>query len=72
MIHTMASRRRKALYTGMLKREKGYNPDAGDWEFFTLDSKAMLVTARVRTCFKQRQLCRRYSTSLNREKCGSR
>jgi hypothetical protein len=36
------------LYTGMLKREKGYNPKAGDWEFFTLNGTATAVTARGR------------------------
>lgn len=34
------------LYTGMLKREKNYNPDCGDWEFFTLSGDAKKVTAR--------------------------
>lgn len=36
------------LYTGMLKREKGYNPDCGDWEFFTLSGDAKSVTSRGR------------------------
>ena len=34
------------LYTGMLKREPGYNPDCGDWEFFTLSGNGKVVTAR--------------------------
>jgi hypothetical protein len=34
------------FYTGMRKRERGYNPDLGDWEFFTLDSTGYTVTAR--------------------------
>lgn len=36
------------LYTGMLKREAGYNPRAGDWEFFTLSGDRKVVTARGR------------------------
>jgi hypothetical protein len=32
------------LFTGMLKREKGYNPEAGDWQFFVLDSRGEQVT----------------------------
>ena len=32
-----------ALFTGMLKREKGYDPKAGDWEFFVLNSEATAV-----------------------------
>jgi hypothetical protein len=34
------------LFTGMLKREKGYNPRVGDWEFFTLDGAAAKITER--------------------------
>lgn len=36
------------FYTGMLKREKGYNPKVGDWEFFTLSGDAKAITARGR------------------------
>lgn len=36
------------LYTGMLKREKGYNPKAGDWEFFTLTADRLAITSRGR------------------------
>ena len=36
------------LFTGMIKREPGYNPDCGDWEFFTLSPDAANVTARGR------------------------
>ena len=36
------------FYTGMRKREPGYNPDLGDWEFFTLESGGKTVTARGR------------------------
>jgi hypothetical protein len=36
------------LYTGMLKREKGFNPACGDWEFFTLSGDAKTVTSRGR------------------------
>jgi hypothetical protein len=40
------------LYTGMLKREKGYNPKCGDWEFFTLtgDRKAITARGRINSC----------------------
>jgi len=34
------------FFTGMRKREQGYNPDLGDWEFFTLDRSGSKVTAR--------------------------
>ena len=34
------------LFTGMLKREAGYHPRCGDWEFFTLSADARQVTAR--------------------------
>jgi hypothetical protein len=32
----------------MIKREKGYNPECGDWEFFTLTADATKMTARGR------------------------
>ncbi len=34
------------FYTGMRKRERGYNSELGDWEFFTLDRGGDMVTAR--------------------------
>ncbi|MEZ6092725.1 MAG: cytochrome P460 family protein [Pirellulaceae bacterium] len=34
------------LFTGMIKRESGYAPEVGDWEFFTVDGNASEVTAR--------------------------
>lgn len=34
------------LLTVMIKRDKGFNPEVGDWEFMTLDGAATLVTAR--------------------------
>jgi hypothetical protein len=36
------------FYTGMRKREAGYNPTAGDWEFFTLDPEREMVISRGR------------------------
>jgi hypothetical protein len=36
------------LYTGMLKHPKGFNPDCGDWEFFTMAGDGKSVTARGR------------------------
>jgi hypothetical protein len=39
------------LFTGMLKREKGYNAEIGDWQFFVLDSDATTVTTgNTRSC----------------------
>jgi hypothetical protein len=43
-----ATAKEPELYTGMLKREKGYNPDCGDWEFFTVAGNGKVVTARGR------------------------
>lgn len=42
------------LYTGMLKREAGYNPDCGDWEFFTVNGAGTAVTARgrIKSCME--------------------
>jgi Zn-finger protein len=37
-----------SLFTGMIKREKGYNPEAGDWEFFAANGKGNLIVARGR------------------------
>ena len=34
------------LFTGMLKREPGFAPEVGDWEFFTIDGEATQVTSR--------------------------
>lgn len=41
------------FYTGMHKRERGYNPELGDWEFFTLDTSGFTVTARgkIDSCY---------------------
>jgi len=36
------------LFTGMLKREKGFNSNCGDWEFFTLSGDGQKVTSRGR------------------------
>ncbi len=54
---TSRSMKAPVLYTGMLKREKGFNPDCGDWEFFTLSGDAKTVTARGRleSCIKCHQ-----------------
>lgn len=41
-----AEAKQTEFYTGMRKREKGYNPEVGDWEFFTLDRTCTKVTAR--------------------------
>jgi hypothetical protein len=34
------------LFTGMYKREKGYYPEVGDWEFFTVDAGATKILDR--------------------------
>lgn len=34
------------FFTGMRKRETGYNPDAGDWEYFLLEGQGDQVIAR--------------------------
>lgn len=36
------------FFTGMRKREPGYNPAFGDWEFFVMEARGWLVTARGR------------------------
>ena len=40
------------LFTGMLKRESGYNPECGDWEFFTLtgDARRVIARGRIESC----------------------
>lgn len=34
------------LFTGMIKREAGYNPECGNWEFFTLPGDASKISMR--------------------------
>jgi len=34
------------LFTGMVKREKGFNPDCGDWEFFTVTGDMQKIASR--------------------------
>ena len=34
------------LFTGMIKRELGYFPECGDWEFFTVDGAASKIVER--------------------------
>ena len=36
------------LMTAMVKREAGFNPEAGDWEFFVLDGAGREIQARGR------------------------
>ena len=36
------------LLTAMVKREKGYNPESGDWEYLVLDGTASNLTKRGR------------------------
>ncbi len=41
-------------FTGMLKREAGYNPDCGDWEFFVLsgDVQSVLARGKIDSCIQ--------------------
>ena len=34
------------LLTAMIKREKGYNPESGDWEYLVLNGTASSLTKR--------------------------
>ena len=44
------------LFTGMLKREAGYNPGCGDWEFFVLSDQAQLLArGRIESCMNCHQ-----------------
>ncbi len=40
------------LYTGMLKREKGFNAECGDWEFFLVsgDGKTITDRGKLKSC----------------------
>ncbi len=40
------------LFTGMLKREAGYNPECGDWEFFVVSGTAdkLLARGKIDSC----------------------
>lgn len=38
--------KKPTLFTGMVKREKGYFPELGDWEFFTVDAAAAKIAER--------------------------
>ena len=42
------------LFTGMWKREKGYFPECGDWEFFTVDAAGdeIVERGRIARCAK--------------------
>lgn len=42
------------LFTGMLKRKPGYNPDCGDWEFFVVsgDAKNVVARGRIESCME--------------------
>ena len=42
------SSRSPALLTAMVKREEGYNPEGGDWEYLVLDGTAASVIERGR------------------------
>lgn len=37
------------MSTAMIKREQGFNPECGDWEFLTLDGPGKRITSRGRT-----------------------
>jgi Cytochrome P460 len=38
-----ADGKKAEYFTGMVKRAKGYDPEAGDWEFFVMNSEATVV-----------------------------
>lgn len=40
------------LFTGMLKREAGYNPAGGDWEYFVIsgDANKLLARGKIDSC----------------------
>jgi hypothetical protein len=44
--YTIQNAKEPELYTGMFKREKGYNPDCGDWEFFTVSGDGKTIKSR--------------------------
>jgi hypothetical protein len=45
-------RRQTELFTGMLKRKQGYDPDMGNWEFFVLDASraSVLAFGKIESC----------------------
>lgn len=47
-----SSKKRKVeLYTLMIKRDKGYNPDCGDWEFAAVDGELKNVSrGKIENC----------------------
>jgi hypothetical protein len=47
-----AAAKKTDLFTGMLKREQGYHPEVGDWEFFVLNSNRTRVSdlGRIESC----------------------
>jgi cytochrome P460 len=47
-----AEGKKTELFTGMLKRRKGYNPEMGDWEFFVLDAShaSVLAYGKIESC----------------------
>lgn len=42
------------LFTAMVKREKGFNPDGGDWEYFVIsgDSKKITQSGKIQSCME--------------------
>lgn len=40
------------LFTAMVKRRKGFNPDGGDWEYFVLsaDAKKIVQRGKIESC----------------------
>ncbi|HKS38274.1 MAG TPA: hypothetical protein VJW76_13850, partial [Verrucomicrobiae bacterium] len=40
------------MFTGMIKREAGYNSECGDWEFFTMEASGSRIVerGRIRRC----------------------
>lgn len=46
------------FYAGMIKRERGFNPECGDWEFFTFakDLQRIAARGRIESCM----MCHRH------------
>jgi hypothetical protein len=42
------------LFTAMVKREKGFHPDGGDWEYFVIsgDSKKITQSGKIQSCME--------------------
>ena len=46
---------------GMVKRQAGYDPDNGDWEYFYFESLDNIESGRIATCIQ----CHRQSSDMD-------